>query len=334
MKQGASKEGFGVKSIFKLMLLLMLVLGLIAAGLLTARKQTSPLLQVKDKSAAGAKFERSIPDMQVQADAGLFKLSNLQLLKVGDSTKLKGEISNSTGQRWYRATFEVKAFDGQGNQLKGAEDITIFQVNNFEAAASASIDDGYGVWLEQIPFESISKVELLFIDGQLPATYKLAMRKPVAKDDLIFEDDAVRIAFDINADALMLTLSNKLKTQAVIDWDRASFIDPSGRSLPVDHREAWSSHGVGAELFKIMLPNTAIIDPLAPLLPEGPEAASYKGKSLGLVVPININGARKSYSFEFQIVDVEIKRFHLPYARYQFLYEETPTWQHDLEIDE
>jgi hypothetical protein len=169
-KDRISKAGFA-GGFVKLTLLLTLVLTLIMMGLSGAAGRAKPSSQRVETKDGSEALQRKIPDLKVAAAGGSFTLSDLRLVKASGSTKLKGEISNDTARGWKRATFELKAFDDKGNQLKGAEDVIIFQINDLERTASMPIDDGYGVWLEGIPFESISKIEAILIEGGPPAAY-------------------------------------------------------------------------------------------------------------------------------------------------------------------
>lgn len=336
-------------STVKLILLSALVLALVAAGLYRVQKPTGLLFNSEAAGESNEEIQRSIPDLKVTAGGGAFTLSNLRLVKAYGSTKLKGEISNDTGERWQRATFELKAFDRKGNQLKGAEALTIFQANELETTESIPIDGGYGVRLEGIPFDSIARVEAVLVDGQPAPKYKFAMKSPVAKDDLTFEDEAVKIGFDIDTDAIRFVLLRKAGSSVEVDWDKAGFIDSSGKQHALEHADASLSHGLlRRSLYKIVLPEAAVAGMLIPkdryysdhnsaahvfhLLPEDADAADYKGKSISLVVPANINGVRKSYNFGFIITDVAVERFHLQDERYQFLFETRP--QNEADIDE
>lgn len=333
----------------KFILLVALVLALVAAGLARVQSRAGLPFNSEEAKESDEESRKNIPDLKIPVEGGAFRLSNLHLVKESGSTKLKGEISNETGQRWHQATFELKAFDSQGNQLKGAEALTIFQVEGLEANASMPLDNGYGVWLEGISFDSVAKVEAMLIDGQLPARYKLAMKTPVAQDDLTFEDEAVKIGFDIDTDGMRFVLLKKPGSQSEIDWDKARLVDPYGQLQSLEHDDISLSHGIlRRSLYKTVLPETALAGVLIPkdqfysddnraarisgLLPEGADAIDYKGKSMSLVVPVNINGVRKSYNFGFTITDVEIERFHLQDERYQFLLETRP--QNESDIDE
>ena len=111
--------------------------------------------------------ERSAPDLTVRAGRGSFQLSNLRLVRESGSTKLRGRILNRTGRKWGRAVFELRAFNARGERLKGAEGRTTFQVNDLDEDGAAPLDYGYGIWLEAIPIESVSTLEVVLITSSV-----------------------------------------------------------------------------------------------------------------------------------------------------------------------
>ena len=140
-----------------------LALFVIANGLSQAQKPDRFRLQAIGERLEGKEefYARSTPDMIVHVGGGSFRLGDLRLVKESGSTKLKGTIVNQTGHRWNQALFEVRAFDASGNQLRGAEERTVFQVNDFERASAQPLDFGYGIWLEGISIESVARLEVV-----------------------------------------------------------------------------------------------------------------------------------------------------------------------------
>lgn len=342
------EEGFNsAGGLMKLILLSVLVFTLAVTGLSSAQGLSHlPFLRqaVKENNR---ETEKSIPDLKIPVEGGAFNLRSLRLVKVSGSTKLKGEISNDTGQSWHSALFELKAYDNKGNQLKGAEQMTIFQISDLETSESTPLDDGYGVWLEGIPYDSIAKVKAVLIDGQLLPRYKFTMRKPLMKDDLTFEDEAVKIGFNIDADKISFVLQKKADSSVEVDWDKARLVDPNGEVYAVEHSDVSLSHGLSGSLYRILLPETVTAGLLAPkdpfndertnttnllhFLPSDTDAINYKGKSISLIVPVKIDGNLKRYDFDFMIEEVEIERFHLDDERYQFLFETKRPNEADIE---
>lgn len=152
--------------------LLLMLISLMIEPLGPWQARTKPA-QVADKNARSIALSVSRPhqDLMVALDEGAFVLKNLQLFRIGGSTRLEGKLFNQTKQRWEAAVFAVRAYDKTGRRLKGVEEETIFSVNQFGKGKSAVINSGYGVWLEGIPYNSIARVEAVLLEDSPSAAH-------------------------------------------------------------------------------------------------------------------------------------------------------------------
>lgn len=82
------------------------------------------------------------------------------------SSILKGNLINRTGKTLDGATFEVRAYDRDGNLLRGVEEKTIFTASQLEAGGRQPLNSGYGVWLQGIPPDAISRLEVSEISDE------------------------------------------------------------------------------------------------------------------------------------------------------------------------
>lgn len=122
-------------------------------------------------------------DSIVQAQGGVFVLKNLTLTKMKGSTILKGKVINKTTRKYEQVLFEVRAYDRDGQILKGLESKTIFASQELKAGASVPINHGYGVWLQGVPPEKIARIEISE-SGKEPARSTLARMIPLASHAL------------------------------------------------------------------------------------------------------------------------------------------------------
>lgn len=147
-----------MRKLCKIVLILAL-LSCAAVGLRQAQGQRD------DKLSSGrAKIvavSRAHKDVTVRVSDGSFILKNLKLTKASGSAILKGYVVNKTNHKREEVSFEVRAYDGDGQILKGSERETIFAVRELEANESAQINQGYGVWLQGIPLEAVARIEIL-----------------------------------------------------------------------------------------------------------------------------------------------------------------------------
>jgi hypothetical protein len=103
---------------------------------------------------------RRIGGVAVQINGGSFEVRDFSLTEAAGSAILKGNLVNSTNRHLDQMTFEVKAYDREGNLLRGVEEKTIFTAHQLEPNADAPIHSGYGVWLQGIPLSEIARVEI------------------------------------------------------------------------------------------------------------------------------------------------------------------------------
>jgi hypothetical protein len=152
-------------------ILLSMLFGLMIEPLLGPWQAQNRARQVKSASAPRTFADsRSQPSLTVPLGEGSFVLTDLRLKSVGGSTRLTGKLVNRTQKAWEQLVFTLRAYDLSGQPLKGVERETIFGVNQLGKGKSASLNSGYGVWLEGIPLNAIARVEVL-LDNRAEAAH-------------------------------------------------------------------------------------------------------------------------------------------------------------------
>jgi hypothetical protein len=114
---------------------------------------------------------RPQPSLSVTLDEGSFVLTDLRLISVGGSTRMTGKLVNRTKRTWENLVFTVSAYDSAGRPLRGIERETIFGIHQLGKGKSASINSGYGVWLEGIPLNAIARLEAVLSDDKAQAAH-------------------------------------------------------------------------------------------------------------------------------------------------------------------
>lgn len=162
------------RSAYFLLLMLMAVM-VEPFGSWLARGRPTPAAQ----AIAGESLVASKPyqSLTVPLESGSFVLKDLRLARIGGSTRLSGKLINQTNRRWETISFALKAFDGNGEQLRGVERETIFSVNQLGKGKSARINSGYGVWLEGIPLSAIARLEVVALNNESRAAHQDSRRK-------------------------------------------------------------------------------------------------------------------------------------------------------------
>jgi hypothetical protein len=142
---------------------IILVIALIACaaiGLRHVQGQSDQRANQGRVIATAASGNRLLEDSTVPAQGGSFVLKNLTLTKMTGSTILNGKLINKTNRKYEQISFEIRAYDRDGQILRGLERKTIFSSQELKAGASVPINHGYGVWLQGIPAEKIARIEI------------------------------------------------------------------------------------------------------------------------------------------------------------------------------
>ena len=112
------------------------------------------------RNAFAAASSRTHAEIKVDSSDGSFVLKNLTLTRMTGSTVLKGNVVNKTKRKREEVFFAVKAYNRNGQLLKGLESETIFTARGLKANVSAPINHGYGVWLQGVSLDDIARIEI------------------------------------------------------------------------------------------------------------------------------------------------------------------------------
>jgi hypothetical protein len=249
---------------------------------------------------------------------------------------LKGTIINNTTKDWMKLEFAVDYYDKSGKKIDVLIGKTVV-VPELKKGDSYSIGHGFG---EMIVSQNsgrreapIVRYEVTFKGGTIPATYSfvLLQKKVTAKadeggliesPDLQYSDDLSRFVFSISKRQIGFVLQNKTDDPIEIDWNKVAFVDVSGESHKVMHSGVKYVNR-NESLAPTTIPPTAKLEDIVfptdyvyfeegeyggwretPLFPDGDRAASLKGQTFVVFIPMRMKGVVKNYSFRFKIADV------------------------------
>lgn len=176
-----------MRRIVKIVLILAL-LSWAAIGLRHARGQRSDE-SMPASAFVAASSNRTHEDIAVYADDRSFILKNLTLTRMTGSTVLKGEIVNNESRDREQVSFEVRAYNRDGQLLTGPERETIFTVGRLKANSSAPINHNHGVWLQGVRLDDIARIEVSETSAE-PRTSTLAKMIPLAGHALTWKRDS------------------------------------------------------------------------------------------------------------------------------------------------
>jgi hypothetical protein len=135
------------------------------------------------RNAFAAASSRAHREIKVDANDGSFVLKNLRLERMSGSTILKGNVLNKTKRKHEQVSFLVRAYNLDGQLLKGLEAETIFTAQGLKANAAVPINHGYGVWLQGISLNDIARIEISEV-GKDAGTATLTRMIPLASHAL------------------------------------------------------------------------------------------------------------------------------------------------------
>jgi hypothetical protein len=155
--------------------------------------------------------------------------------------------------------------------------------------------------------------------------YTYAMVEPTRDTSLSYRDANLRFRFAIDDAAVIVQIENRSKSYVIVDLPRAR-VGVDGKLTTIRHRDSYLA-GSAKPVAKLLAPGEIIEDFIMPqnnLTIEGKEyhetdlfptvdlrSASRRkqilesrGRTLSLVLPVEIGGAKVEYSFKFAVANV------------------------------
>lgn len=115
-------------------------------------------------------------------------------------------------------------------------------------------------------------------------TYKTEMVRPVASDNLIYENDTLRIKFVLQPKFILLRIDNKLNEGIKINWDEVSF-SINGNTHRIVHKETGTMKIYDAQFTTSIPPHSYLKDGMIPVDKLVYTGAAKSGLALPEVKP-------------------------------------------------
>lgn len=268
-------------------------------------------------------------DQTVETPVGNFRLTKLESIVTLGLMSLKGELTNDSTKTWDDVWFAVELNDKNGPVvLKSRPRLMVLSADPKAAYALHARNIAPGqtfkikVDLEDGVKADGDSLRMVFKYGYglYPVTYKLALVKPVASDNLAFSDDAIAIVFVPSGTALNFILQNKGDAPVKLDWNMVSFVSPDGTAQGVIHNGVKLSDRTAPKAPSMVPPRARIEDSIIPvenielvrtdwvtnpLLPTGPISLKMTGLEFSVFMPLDVGGTTKNYNFVFKITGVQ-----------------------------
>lgn len=260
---------------------------------------------------------------------------DVALVKDYGLSKIKGRVTNNTTKDWLKLEFGIAYYDSSGRAIETFADKWVFF--DLKKGASQELGSGMGETILAKDLTqrevSISRFEIKFLDGTFPAIYTFVLLKRLhpktgqsefaESSELTLSDESISFSFSIAKGQVAFVLENKTDEPIEIDWNKAAYVDVSGRSHKVMHsgvkyieREkpmAPTTVPPSAKLDEILFPSDYVEYSEVfghwrelPLFPDGDEAKTYEGKTFSVFLPLKFKGSEKNYSFRFKVSAVQL----------------------------
>lgn len=259
-----------------------------------------------------------------QTEGGTILVNDLKMFPSGGSSvKVTGIVVNQTNRNLRRAGIKIKVFDA-GDRLLGEDTAAATDLNVGAASPIGGHAEGQQLRFSNYSSHSgptISRIGITLAYADPTFRYVFSMVKPKPAKELRFADEFAEFQFTIGAEEVSFQVANKTDNPMKFDWDNTAYIDTSGDTHKVIHKgirliekekpQATTLVPPGARLQDFVVPIDYVIfyESLKQwdkkhLLPTGEKAANVKGLSIGLFMPVEVNGKTKNYNFAFRIDDV------------------------------
>lgn len=248
-------------------------------------------------------------DCSIDAENGKFLFKDLRIGRrgfLGLGTNLRGFFINDTERHWDHLTFTVISPKGKSRvafiEVRPHQEIPITE-RIFDGRSDSHIDSDFKVKLES---------------GKYLRDLAFQLVKPIQSDALFFQDDAIDVSITVDDATLNFIVKNKTDKVISVLWDQASYVDTLNIAHKVMHSEVKYIDRSLSQPPSAIPPNTKLIDRVTPVdnvvrshtggwrsVPlfsrESRLSDNLQGKTFGLLLPIEINGARMDYFFSFVI---------------------------------
>lgn len=268
------------------------------------------------------KNTNNIPDKIIKntEKEGELILKNINLSEYNNFYTFTGTLQNNSEKNWDIITIEFVLYDENNNIIKDKNNepftITIFDVFKGENKFDKNI---YGDNISEA-----RKFELKFIKGRVLedlAYYDFSLIKPKISKELKFENDKIKVFFDISNKEISFILSNKTESPIEIDWNKVSYVDFDKTSKKIIHKNTKFSEKEKSQIETVVPPLSNLEDLIMPsenvyyrnnnwvtntILSDRltKEALKLKNKTFSIFMPIKINDKIENYFFTFKVQNV------------------------------
>jgi len=255
-------------------------------------------------------------DKTYNSEFGNVDITDSVIENINDKVKVKFTINNKTQKPILGGKILFNLLDEYG--LKINDEL-------LEIDFDKTIDSNNSTWVGSMfsiaKKDKIKNFEIKKIAFRYLALYNLSLNKPIKSKESVFEDNNIKISFFWSYSSINFELNNKTDEPIEINWNKISYVDINNKSDKIFHSEVKYSERSNEMPESIIPPQASIKDSIVPIsnvsFVEGSKYSSafwkednllpivynesLKTKTIGLFIPLKINGAIKNYNFVFNI---------------------------------
>jgi hypothetical protein len=275
-------------------------------------------------SSFATPHKRNQPDQTIDTPVGKFTFTKLTTFHMWSTLIIEGDLANETSKSWDNLTFAIDLTDKNGKVVskKGPQPAVVSADPNASSqvhvlhsfAAGAHIKMKFEIADLKADGDTLA-LAFKYAYGEYPLTYKIALSKPTASDNLLFTDDNINLVFVPSKTSLDFVLQNKGDAPITV-----SFVSPAGLAQGVIHNGIKLADRTAPKAPSMVPPRAKVNDVIIPvenvelvetdwithsLLPAGPLGRDSAGQEFSVFMPLDIGGTTKNYNFVFKIVSVE-----------------------------
>ncbi len=171
-----------------------------------------------------------------------------------------------------------------------------------------------------LPFVLLLSLVIIGCEGieKAPGEHTLKLTKPHHSDQLVFDDNNIKIRFTVTRRQIDFTLWNRTQQPLGIIWDEIILRDPEGethwvlnKAEDTDKMRTKTAHATTTHPHvdpTVVPPGSSLNDYIKPFPSGFQEVFIYpakyaSGSRIKLTMPLEINGTIKVYTFGFEVVD-------------------------------
>jgi hypothetical protein len=262
---------------------------------------------------------RQFHEQTFQVDGGAFRITQFALYPSSIlGVEARGTVKNETNKKWIAARFSIELRDQSGSKI-GQEVVVIQNIGPNESKLIGGSQNGQSI--RTTPYNAKpDSINIEFVGGEFPAEYTFKLEKPATAQGLSLADKRFDLRFSVTRTRIGLNLQNKTDEPIFIDWDSVAFVDFEGQTGKVitagtkfidkDKPQVKAVVPPNAKFSTEILPSSLVsyISTAnigwteTPMLPNGPKAILYQGKTFSLFLPLQIGNKVENINLVLELI--------------------------------